>query len=279
MAAIQIEALESVNSVLNYTEISDHRPAFYLYKPDSDELQTPRVADKRTVPIYDVRAQMDNVTLDDHGFCFTERALPAIDFFDAPSVQQSYYRECADLVKSATGASRVLAFDHNVRDKERSDQSGVDFPVRFAHNDYTDISGPQRVHDLMGDEAGELLKYRYQFINVWRPLRGPVVDTPLAVCDASSLAVDDFIATDLKYRDRVGEIFSFRFNKNHRWLYLRGMLENEILLLKCFDSATNGIARYTAHSAFRDPRAPHDTPVRRSIEVRTIAFYSPQQGG
>lgn len=275
MARIQIEALESIESVLNYTQASDERPSFYLYEPDPGEAQSSRVSDKHTVPIYDVRSQMDNVTLDDHGFCFIEQQLPAIDFFDARSVCQTYYPECVDLVKNATRASRVLAFDHNVRDKQLADQAGIDFPVRFAHNDYTDISGPQRVRDLMGDEADELLKYRYQFINVWRPLRGPVVDTPLAICDASSLDVDDFIATDLKYRDRVGEIFSFRFNKKHRWLYLRGMLEHEILLLKCFDSGPDGVVRYTAHSAFRDPRAPDDAPVRRSIEVRTIAFFAP----
>lgn len=275
MAAIPIEGLQSVESVLNYTEVSNYRPTFYLYEPDPNEVESPRVSDKRSVPIHDIRAQMKSVTLDDHGFCFVERQLPAIDFFDPESVQQTYYDECKELVKNATGADRVLAFDHNVRDKELSDQPGVDFPVRFAHNDYTDASGPQRVRDLMGNQADELLKHRYQFINVWRPLRGPVLDTPLAVCDATSLEADDFIATDLKYRDRLGEIFSFSFNENHRWVYLREMLDHEILLLKCFDSATDGIARYTAHSAFRDPNAPPDTPVRRSIEVRTIAFYDP----
>ena len=125
----------------------------------------------------------------------------------------------------------------------------------------------------MGDEAPALLNNRYQFINVWRPLRGPVLDTPLAVCDAASLESQDFIATDLRYRDRTGEIFSFQYNEKHRWMFLRDMRADEIILLKCFDSATDGSARYTAHSAFRDPRAPADAEVRRSIEVRTIAFF------
>jgi hypothetical protein len=37
------------------------------------------------------------------------------------------------------------------------------------------------VRDLMGDEAEELLKHRFGEINVWRPIREPVEETPLAV--------------------------------------------------------------------------------------------------
>lgn len=32
-------------------------------------------------------------------------------------------------------------------------------PVLSPHNDYTDRSGPQRVRDLMGDEAESLLAF------------------------------------------------------------------------------------------------------------------------
>ena len=273
MAQIPIENLESVESVINYTEDSDYRPAFYIDRPVSGIETSARVSEKHTVPIYDIRTQMDNASLDGNGFCFIHNSLPQLDFFDPDTVKTNYYPMCAEYVQRATGAARVMAFDHNVRDKDLTDQAGVNFPVRFAHNDYTEKSGPQRVHDLMGDEASALLERRYLFINVWRPLRGPVLDTPLAVCDAASLDTQDFIATDLIYHDRTGEIFSFRFSKSHRWVFLRNMRADEILLLKCFDSATDGRARYTAHSAFRDPRAAADVPVRRSIEVRTIAFF------
>jgi hypothetical protein len=273
MSQIQIDKLESVEAVMNYTEATSARPSFFIYKTEPGEDKGTRVTAKHTIPIYDVRAQMDEVSLDDNGFCFVRDPLPEIDFFDPDQVRQSYYQTCTELVERVTGASRAMAFDHNVRDKDLADQPGVEIPVRYAHNDYTDISSPQRVHDLMGDEAPALLERRYMFINVWRALRGPVLDTPLAVCDASSLAKNDFIPTDLKYRDRTGEIYSFSFSENHRWCFLRDMQDNEVLMLKCFDSATDGPARYTAHSAFRDPSAPADALPRRSIEVRTIAFF------
>jgi hypothetical protein len=39
----------------------------------------------------------------------------------------------------------------------------------------------------MGDEAEMLLKRRFAIVNVWRPIRGPLRDAPLALCDAQSV--------------------------------------------------------------------------------------------
>ena len=99
------------------------------------------------------------------------------------------------------------------------------------------------------------------------------MDVPFGFCDAQSLDKQDFVATDLKYRDRTGEIYSIRHNDQHRWYFIGNMQADEVMLLKCFDSLEDGRARYTAHSAFRDPAAPADTLPRRSIEARTIAFF------
>jgi hypothetical protein len=112
-------------------------------------------------------------------------------------------------------------------------------------------------------------------INVWRPIRGPVQESPLAVCDARSIAPKDFIPTDLVYRDRKGEIYSVAFNPSHRWFYFPQMQTNEALLLKCYDSVDDGRARFTTHSAFTDPTSPPDAPARESIEARTLAFFAP----
>jgi hypothetical protein len=37
----------------------------------------------------------------------------------------------------------------------------------------------------MGEEAEALLRHRFEIVNVWRPIRGPLRDAPLAVCDAT----------------------------------------------------------------------------------------------
>ena len=120
--------------------------------------------------------------------------------------------------------------------------------------------------------AEQLLQHRFSVINVWKPIRGPVRTTPLAVCDAQSLSQNDFVLTDLRYRDRTGEIYSIAFNEKHKWFYYPEMREDEAMLLKCYDSETD-CARFTAHTAFDDPDSPADGPARESIEVRTLAFF------
>ncbi len=181
----------------------------------------------------------------------------------------------AELLKAATGAFRVHTFDHNQRHgaKDEYDSQGVSQPVRFAHNDYTLISGPQRVRDLLPDEADDLLHYRFAVINVWRSIGPPIESTPLGVCDAASIKQEDFVATDLKYSDRTGEIYSIKHSDAHRWYYFPKMHRDEAMLLKCFDSSEDGRARFTAHSAFDNPGAPANAPPRESIEVRNLVFF------
>src|SRR5207244_486278 len=133
-------------------------------------------------------------------------------------------------------------------------------------------SGPQRVRDLFGTEAERLLRSRFAVINVWKPIRGPVEQAPLAVCDARTIGPDDFVPTDLRYRDRSGEVYSLRFSPTHAWFYFPRMQADEAMLLKCFDS-DRSCARFTAHSAFDDPGSRADARARESIEVRTLAFF------
>jgi hypothetical protein len=145
--------------------------------------------------------------------------------------------------------------------------------VPRVHVDHTAKSGPQRVRDLIPDEADELLKGRVQVINLWRPIRGPLQDFPLAVCDAGSVRSEDLVPSDLVYPHRVGEIYQVLNNPSHRWYYAPEMQTNEALLLKCFDSKTDGRARFAPHSAFSDPTVPSDAAPRESIEVRTLVFH------
>jgi hypothetical protein len=229
------------------------------------------------LPIFNGRVLQDHLSLDQHGFQLLHRASRVENFYDEQKVKAVYYPEVEYLVRKVTGASRVVAFDHNVRCGTRAQQgqSGIREPVKTVHNDYTVKSGPQRVRDLFSaEEAETLLQQRFAIINVWRPIRGPVQESPLAVCDARSITQDDFIPTDLVYRDRIGEIYSVAFSPSHRWFYFPRMQTNEALLLKCYDSLDDGRARFTAHSAFTDPTTPLNAPARESIEARTLAFFA-----
>ena len=226
--------------------------------------------------IFDVRPVAARLSLDSEGLALVTHSSAVRDFYDEDELRRVYYPEAERLVAEVTRATRVLVFDHTVR---RRVWGGVDRsagtprqPVTAVHNDYTIKSGPQRVRDLMGEEAEELLKHRFEIVNVWRPIRGPLRDAPLAVCDATTVAFTDFVPSDLVYRDRTGEIYRVKYNPAHRWFYVPEMQADEALLIKCYDSALDK-ARFTAHSAFEDPTAPAEVLPRESIELRTLIFH------
>jgi hypothetical protein len=264
---------EPVAAVIRYLGVMTERPYFLAYESPPGVPTRNTRGNRQTVVIRDARDLEPPPTLDREGFGLVAHRTDARDLRDEPAIRAVYYPEMERLVRAHTGAARVVAFDHNLRSATATErQTGVQAPVRYPHNDYTERSAPQRVRDLLPAEADRLLQRRFAVINTWKPIRGPVLDAPLAFCDAGSIAPSDFVATDLRYRDRAGEIYSLRFNAAHRWFYYSAMSADEVLLLKCFD-ADAAHASFTAHSAFDHPDAPAGTPPRESIEVRTLAFF------
>ncbi len=184
--------------------------------------------------------------------------------------------ETAELVKAATGAARVVVFDHTLRRRvdgvnDRTPGAARQ-PAARIHVDQTVFSGPQRVRQVMGAQAEALLGGRAAIINVWRPIHHVARDWPLAFADARSIAKDDLIAQDLIFPHRKGEIYGVGYNPAQRWLYAPDLAPDEAVLIKCWDSDT-GVAQFTPHTGFDDPTTPAGTPPRESIEFRTIAFF------
>ncbi len=274
---LPVERLSSVEGVLNYFKPSTEKPRTYTYNPPPPgEPQSTVVSEPHTVPVYDVRPVLSQVSLDGEGFDLIRFETAVTNFDDDDEVKAAYYPEVERAVKEATGADRVFIFDHTIRRRipgAKDDRIGPRQPVPRVHVDHTVKSGPQRVRELLPDEAEELLRGRVQIINLWRPMRGPVRDLPLAVCDASTVSFDDLVGADHIYRDRLGETYQVLYNPAHRWFYAPEMRTDEALLLKCFDSRTDGVARFAPHSAFTDPTVPVDAPPRESIEVRTLVFH------
>jgi len=268
--------LNHVEAALNYLVAMAEKPVIYLYKPQSGTPERTGRYAPHTLPIRDGRAILPQLSLDQQGFMLTRHETGVANFYNVQEVQAVYYPEVERLVKAVTGAAKVLVFDHNVRcaPMAKRGENGAHEPVRVVHNDYTLRSGPQRVRDLLAAaEAEARLQQRFAMINVWRPVRGPVQEAPLAVCDAQSIAPQDLVATDLKYQDRTGEVYSVTFSPHHRWFYFPHLEQNEALLLKCYDSLEDGRARFSAHTAFDDPTTAPDAAARESIEARTLVFF------
>ena len=263
-----------VESTLNYLAPMSERPVYWFTPPPEGVPWRNTQGDRRLLPIRDARTVDPAPCLDREGFARLHHETAVANLYDPEAVRRLYYPEMEKLVAGATGAQRVIVFDHNVRHagKAARGEDSAQAPVRFAHNDYTLSSGPQRVRDLLPDEADSLLQRRFSVVNVWKPIRGPVEEMPLAFCDARTLRQQDFVETSLEYADRTGEIYSLRFSPDPRWYYTPALHADEAMLLKCYDSE-QGVARFTAHSAFDDPTSPEDAKPRESIEVRALAFF------
>ena len=223
------------------------------------------------VPIRDGRAIVERLSLDREGFELRPHHTAVSNFYDAAEVRAIYYPEVERLLTAATGATRAVAFEHDVRCAPRRGVGEVRGPVKVVHVDYTEVSSPERVRLYLPAEAEALLGRRYAVINVWRSIKGTVRDTPLAVCDAQSMRPADLNPTTEGVKH---EVYLFHFSANHRWYYFSAMGTAEALLLKCFDSIRDGRARFTAHTAFADPTAPPAAPARESIEVRALVFFN-----
>jgi hypothetical protein len=273
-----VESLVVTEAVLNYLASTSERPRTYTYDPPAEEPRTNVRNVEVEVPIRDARPIIGEITLDRQGFELVKHRSAVHDFYDDDEVKRVYYGEAEHLLKAATGASRVFVFDHVTRRRipdGASEQEGRRQPVTRVHVDHTARSGPQRVRDLLADEAEKLLRGRVQIVNVWRPIRGPLLDTPLAVCDAGSVEPNDLVPSDLVYPHRIGETYSVTYRPSHRWFYFPNMRTDEALLLKCYDSKDDGRARFAPHTAFVDPKTPPDAPPRESIELRALVFHSP----
>jgi hypothetical protein len=272
-----IVQLPRVEAALSYIEPMRDKPRSLEYEPPPGVPRTTAVYREHTVTIRDVRPVASALSLEREGFQLVTAATSISDFNDQEAVQARYYAEAVSLLEELTGAFRVVVFDHTIRRRipGAADRTkGIPRqPVPRVHNDYTEKSGPQRVVDLLGEDAKDLLRGRFSVVNFWRPIRGPIQDAPLAVADAQSVDSDDFVATDLVYPDRIGEIYYVKFNPSHRWFYASAMREDEVMLIKCFDSADDGRARFAPHAAFVDPTTPAGALPRESIELRTLVFF------
>ena len=270
-----LDDLPAVTAGLLYIQPSADAPYVYAYEPPAGVPWSNAEYAPHQVAIHDARAVAASLSLDREGIAFARDASVVKDFYDEAEVDSVGHAEAAALVARVTGAARVEVFDHTQRKSTSDAQRAPAFPrqpVLRVHNDYTVGSGPQRVRDLMGAEADALLQRRFAFINVWRPIRGPVVNTPLTVCDARTAAPEDFVVCQMRYADRTGEIYTVTHNPAHRWLYFPRMTTDEIILIKCYDSRAD-VARFAPHVAFEHPATPPDAPPRESIEIRTVAFF------
>src|ERR1043165_4774988 len=216
-----------------------------------------------------------DLAVEGNGFVLARHPTAVRDFFDPAELKAVYRPEVERLVRELSGAKRVVMFDYTLRSGDEAEREArlVREPVLSAHNDYTEWSGPQRVRDLLPDEAEALLKRRFAIIQVWRAINQPIRANPLALADARSVAPGDLLVSERRYPDRIGQTYRLKYNPAHRWFYFPELARDEAIVFKVYDSATDGRARFTPLTSFADPATPPGAPPRQSIEARTLAFF------
>jgi len=268
-------APDTIEATLNYI-VDDGTKIFTQTGAAGDlDVRNGGTRDPHRVTMHIGRPEAKSFVLERDGFRFMPHDTKVKDFFDEAEIKRVYYPEMEALIKAESGAKRVVVFDHTLRTADDAERAArkIREVVPRVHNDYTEWSGPQRVRDLLPDEADELLKKRFAIIQVWRPIRHPVETFPLAIADARSIAFDDFIISERRYPNRIGQTYAVTYKPRHRWFWFPRMRRDEALVFKVYDSEKDGRARWTAHTAFDDETAPPNARPRESIEIRTLAFF------
>jgi len=239
------------------------------------------------MPVHDARLLQgkERCTLYRNGFELLDHpiAKPDIDFLDQAQVVRDYYPQCIEIVREASGANQVVAFDHNVRSakgekSKRRIEGGqqVQGPAHVVHGDYTLTSAPQRVRDLakpptandtFRNELAEgetlldpaaveraLSSGRFAIINVWRNIvEEPVAKHPLALCDAATVLPENLVVFEIQYADRIGENYFSKHSDDHQWYFYPAQTRDEALLIKQWDSAGELARSKGANADAADP--------------------------
>jgi hypothetical protein len=274
--------LFAVPAQLGYIASSEGRPVNYMYDPPEGVIKENCEYDFRDVWIGDARGLAGPTSVHREGFEFWSASSAVESFGDPEAITRTYYPECVKLACAATGGSSAIVFDHLLRKREagrppltfgRSGDGTQPGSVGRVHNDYTDESGRRRLALVLRDPEVAARVRRYCVVNIWRSVKGPILDTPLAVCDARTVSVRDMVSSEIRYQDRTGEIYLFEHSDQHRWYYYPEMNRDEALVFKQYDSQVSGVARFTPHAAFDLPEIPDNAPLRESIEVRCLVLF------
>ncbi|PVH80612.1 hypothetical protein DL98DRAFT_588208 [Cadophora sp. DSE1049] len=190
----------SVNSSMYFLDdiplYQEEKPYRLKFQPSSDIPATNIQVKKHEVNFTDTRSRVKDYSLKKNGFQLIpmESTMLGSDFEDDAKIKKVYLTEVGNSLKKLTSASRVQIFEHLVRKSYVNfpHGAGEDLPYKqsttVAHIDLTGEWGSiiaRRLNHKIG--LGNVPYSNYQYINVWKPLRGPVRDWPLALCDPKTV--------------------------------------------------------------------------------------------
>ncbi|KAI1385932.1 uncharacterized protein F4822DRAFT_432790 [Hypoxylon trugodes] len=261
--------------------------------------------------INDLRGRESDFTLDANGFqVFRDEkdhvslnsALKYEDYENSPVVKDKYREAVKSFLVERLGAGIVIPFTHEVRrrsevfpllprgtGKAPQPVQGVHVGECFGFNslvaakslDFTPRWAAERARMVLGESLAHItLNRRWQVLNIWRPLFGPLHDWPLALCDWKSInPIHDLEPSDNVYTHLTAETYNVYHNPSHRWYYISNMEPTETFVFKSFDSDQSyKVARVCPHAAFFNANAPKGCRARESVECLVLVVYPEGKG-
>ncbi len=270
----------TVEASISYFGGAPEKPRFHAQDHRRDNWRQ----DVQAVTFHDARTWAEPPTLEREGVMLAPHKTAIRDFADRSEVRARYGQELAELIRSVTGAKRVVGFPGgHMRFSPRSPRymtGSNSQPAYFPHVDCT----PRTAHGLVpsrffGIEAEDLKPgERLVGYNIWRVVSDPPQDMPLAVCDVRTVAREDLVEADGVYDEgpepwMTAEAYLVRHNPAHRWIYFSDMRPDEALIFRAYGNEPVWLAG-APHSAFTDPSCPADKGIRISVEARAYAVFN-----
>ncbi len=241
-----------------------------------------------TVEVADARPIAGSLSLDNQGFILDRIVSGVTDYRDWSQLETFWAPAAAECVRRATGAKWAMSWALNTRfseNDELSNSTPVAAPARVTHSDFRPDFDPAKVGEEPFSAAaaaeverrlGNRTPRRWQAFNVWQQISPPPQDTPLALCDSSTVAPDDILIGEGRISPDIEKIIGltfYRHNPAHRWYYFSDMLPGEALIFSGFAPAAGPVYRQVPHVAFDLPNPPSHAILRRSIETRVVAVF------
>jgi hypothetical protein len=236
--------------------------------------------------------------MDKLGLSLAHLETKCTNIYDSEEVERVYYPEIEKLLlEFFPDATDALVYNHDVFDKDyagdRTENQAAKNPgvngnyAMLVHNDLNDNSGRVRCRELLTknlrnfgrtqnyteEEADAKMSRRFMSINLAKPIE-TIEQYPFVLCAWPSFADQPYINNYRVYDDRVGETTRFTYRSTHEWYWLPQQKSNEVSMLKCYDSVTDGsVSRWSFHSACIDPTAPANARCRKNVVVRSFIFF------
>ncbi|TEY29811.1 hypothetical protein BOTCAL_0918g00040 [Botryotinia calthae] len=251
---------------LKWTDLYIHEKPFQMFleiNAESNEQRTSNLQfEEKSIAVENIRGYEHLFELDKHGFII--RPFPSapscLRDINRETVVSSYFPAVDELLRQELeDVDRTFLLDWRVRSAD---------PVH--HENKTTINLLDLTSRLKPANAAHIDQSP-----LWLPLFHAVEDWPLALCDGSTVSLqDDLVETDNIRRTYQSANMYMMHRENHKWYFLKKQDVNEVLIFKQFDTEETQ-AEVCPHVSFLQNGIPAGTPPRQSIEMRVIVFTYP----